>query len=139
MSSQFPVDMKLAEMSPFKKKIESLFKENYRSVNVLTVISKNFERVLADKLMIHFDNLLSVHLSAYRKGYSYQHAILQLTEYWRKALGEGQNVGTIAMDLSEAFDKMPHALLIAKLHAYNISPTACNFIISYLKKSITKS
>ena len=32
------------------------------------------------------------------------------------------------MDLSKAFDKMPHALLIAKLHAYNVSPVACNFL-----------
>ena len=135
MSSQFPVDMKLAEISPVFKKIESLFKENYRSVNV---ISKIFERVLADQLMIHFDNLLSVHLSANRKGYCCQHAILQSTEYWRRALDEGQNVGTIAMDLSKAFDKMPHALLIAKLHAYNVSPAACNFIISYLKNRLQR-
>ena len=102
---------------------ESLFKEI-------------FERVLADQLMIHFDNLLSVHLYAYREGYSCQHAILQLTGYWRRALDEGQNVGTIAMDLSKAFDKMPHTLLIAKLQAYNVSPAACNFIISYLKNRL---
>ena len=107
-------------------------------MNVLKVTSKFFERVLADQLMFHFDNLLSVHLSAYRKGYSCQHAILQLTEYWRRALDEGRNVGTIAMDLSKAFDKMPHALLIAKLHAYNVSPAACNFIISYLKNRLQR-
>ena len=40
------------------------------------------------------------------------------------------------MDLSKAFDKMPHALLIAKLHAYNVSPAACNFVISYLKNRL---
>ena len=68
-------------------------------------MSRLFERILADQLMIHFDNLLSVHLSAYRKGYSYQHTILQLTEYWRRALDEGQNVGTIAMDLSKGLIK----------------------------------
>ena len=134
MFSHFPVDMKLAEISPVFKKIESLCKENYRSVDILTVTSKIFERIMADQLMSYFDNLLSTHLSAYRKGYSCQHAILQFTEYWRKALDEGQNVGTVAMDLSKAFDKMPHALLIAKLHAHNVSPAACNLIISYLKK-----
>ena len=92
---------------------------------------------MADQLMPYFDNLLSTHLSAYRKGYSCQHAILQLTEYWRKALDEGQNVGTVAMDLSKAFDKMSHALLIAKLHAYNVSPAACN-LISYLKNRLQR-
>ena len=138
MFSHFPVDMKLAEISPVFKKIESLCEENYRSVNILTVISKILERIMADQLMSYFDNLLTTHLSAYRKGYSWQHAILQLTEYWRKALDEGQNVGTVAMDLSKAFDKMPRALLIATLHAYNVSPTACYLIISYLKNRLQR-
>ena len=37
------------------------------------------------------------------------------------------------MDLSKAFDKMPHGLLIAKLHAYGLSYGACTIMISYLK------
>ena len=37
------------------------------------------------------------------------------------------------MDLSKAFDCMPHGVLIAKLHAYGVSPTACNLMISYLQ------
>ena len=37
------------------------------------------------------------------------------------------------MDLSKAFDRMPHGLLIAKLHAYGLSDDACTMVISYLK------
>ena len=37
------------------------------------------------------------------------------------------------MDLSRAFDCMPHGLLVAKLHAYGVSPKACVFISDYLK------
>ena len=37
------------------------------------------------------------------------------------------------MDLSKAFDRMPHGLLIAKLHAYGLSMNACQLIVSYLK------
>ena len=70
MSSQFPVDKKLAQKSPVFKEIESLFKENFRSVNVLTVTSKIFELILADQLIAHSDKLLSLHLSAHRKGYN---------------------------------------------------------------------
>ena len=40
MFSHFPVDMKLAEISPVFKKIKSLWKENYRYVNILKVTSK---------------------------------------------------------------------------------------------------
>ena len=37
------------------------------------------------------------------------------------------------MDISKAFDRMPHSLLIAKLHAYGMSDVACNMVINYLK------
>ena len=127
--------MKLAEISPiYKKKDDNLRKENYRSVNLLNImISKVFERILADQLIAYFENLLSSSLSAYRKGYNCQHVILRLTEYWRQALDEGRFVGTVTMDLSKAFDRMPHGLLIAKLHAYGLSMNACQLIVNYLK------
>ena len=125
--------MKLAEISPIYKEDDNLRKENYRSVNLLIMISKVFERILADQLIAYFENLLSSSLSAYRKGYNCQYVILRLTEYWRQALDEGRFVGTVEMDLSKAFDRMPHGLLIAKLHAYGLSMNACQLIVNYLK------
>ena len=44
-----------------------------------------------------------------------------LTENWKKALDEKFFVGAVLMDLSKAFDCIPHDLLIAKLHAYGFS------------------
>ena len=130
--SIFPTDMKLAEISPMFKKNDNLDKENYRSVNILTTMSKVFEYILSDQMKMFFSNILNPSLSAYRKGYSCQHVILQLTEYWREALDNNDYVGTMAMDLSKAFDSMPHGLLIAKLRAYGMSKNACNMIVSYL-------
>ena len=128
----FPSDMKLSEISPVFKKNDSLSKENYRSVNILTVISKVFERIISDQLIKYFTAILSDRLSAYRKGYSCQHVILHLTEFWRSALDENKYVGTISTDLSKAFDRMPHGLLMSKLHAYGLSPCACRLLMSYL-------
>ena len=88
---------------------------------------------MADQIIEYFQSILSTYLSAYRKGYNCQHVVLQLTEFWRKSLDDNKYVGTVAMDLSKAFDTMPHALLIAKLHAYGLTNSACNVIISYLK------
>ena len=48
-------------------------------------------------------------------------------------LDKGSTVGTVVMNLSKAFDKMPHALLIAKLHTYGLSEDACDPIINYLR------
>ena len=58
--------MKLAEISPIYKKDDNLRKENYRSVNLLIMISKVLERILTDQLIAYFENLLSSSLSAYR-------------------------------------------------------------------------
>ena len=38
------------------------------------------------------------------------------------------------MDLSKAFDCIPHDLLVAKLHAYGLSEDTVTFIYSYLKR-----
>ena len=73
--------MKLAEIGPIYKKDDNLRKENYRFVNLLIMISKVFQRILAAQLIAYFENLLSSSLSAYHKGYNCQHVILRLTEY----------------------------------------------------------
>ena len=36
------------------------------------------------------------------------------------------------MDLSKAFDCLPHDLILAKLSAYGLSANACDFLNSYL-------
>ena len=45
------------------------------------------------------------------KGYSCQHIILELIEYWREAFNSNDYVGRTAMDISNDFDNMPHGLL----------------------------
>ena len=131
-ASFFPSEMKLAEINPIFKRKDNVCKKNYRSINLLTTASKLFENIMSDQMTEYFSDLLSSTLSAYRKGYSCQHVIQRLTEYWCQALDNGSAVGTVAMDLLRAFDKMPHALLIAKLNAYGLSEHACNMIISWI-------
>ena len=52
----------------------------------------------------------------------------------RQKSGDNKNfVGTVLLDLSKAFDWIPHDLLTAKLHAYGLSEDAVTFVDSYLK------
>ena len=58
-SSVFPSDMKCSEINPIFKKGDSMSKNNYRSVNLLPVVSKIFERIMSDQLVDYFSNVLS--------------------------------------------------------------------------------
>ena len=64
--------------------------------------------------------------------YGCQTALLKLIEDWKKALDENKFVAAILMDLSKAFDCLPHKLLINKLDAYGVSESALKLIKNYL-------
>ena len=53
-------------------------------------------------------------------------------EDWKKDLDKQQYVGAVLMDLSKAFDCLPHDLILAKLSANGLSANACDFLNSYL-------
>ena len=105
-----------------------------------------FERILGEQInpyiynklsvwqicVIYIYNKLSENLCGFRKGYSTQHALLNLIENWRKHLEIKETIGVIVCDLSKAFDTLPHDLLIAKLEAYGIGQHSLKLICDYL-------
>ena len=129
---RFPDKLKLAEISALFKKIDRLCKENYRPVSILTALSKVFERSHSNQLSPYFGEIFSKFLSGFRKGYSCQTTLLRMIEDWKNSLDNGNIVGTIAIDLSKAFDSLPHGLLVAKLFAYGVALPACKLLCSYL-------
>ena len=130
-TSCFPTELKTAQVIPVYKKKDPLDKANYRPVSILPALSKIFERILADQMMEFFNDIFSPSLSAFRKGISCQSILLKMMEDWRKALDDRKYVGAVLMDLSKAFDCMPHNLLLAKLQAYGLSNEAITLMRSY--------
>jgi len=128
----FPEDMKISNITPLYKKKDRLCKENYRPVNILTALSKIFERILYDQQYTYFKDKFHKLISGFRKGHSCSSMLLKLTEDIRKALDQGYCMGLIAMDLTKAFNVIPIGLFIAKIKAYGYSDSACKLMLSYL-------
>ena len=66
----------------------------------------------------HFIHILDDLRYGYRKGYNRQVLLTKCMEDWKAALDHRDIVGFIFMDLSKAFDCIPHYLLVAKVRAY---------------------
>ena len=117
-SGEFPDCLKQANVSPIFKKDDPLDKENYRPVSILPLLSKVYEKLLYNRLSDYVENIFNVILCGFRKAHSTQHALFKLLQSWQKELDEKGMVATVLMDLSKAYDCIPHDLLIAKLNAY---------------------
>ena len=128
----FPDKLKLADIYPIHKKDDRNTAKNFRPVSVLPYVSKLYERILKEQIQSSIDSLLSAKLCGYRKGFSAQHALISMTEKWRKILDQKGFAGSILMDLSKAFDCLDHELLIAKLSAYGFDKNTLKSIQSYL-------
>ena len=105
---------------------------DFRPISILPAISKLFEKVLANQLSAHFETIFCNLLYGFRKRHSTQQALLQLLRLWQKSLDEGEIVGTILMDLSMAFDFLPHDLIIAKCAAYGVDFKSLGLLRNYL-------
>jgi hypothetical protein len=128
----FPNDLKLAEITSIFKKNDKLNKVNYRPISILIIMSKVYEKIFCTRINNYFRSIFTPYLSAYRPGCNCEQVLLKFINIWKKALDDNIFFGAVMMDLSKAFDCLPHCLLIAKLNAYGFSESSCLLLASYL-------
>ena len=62
----------------------------------------------------------------------YSTCLFKLLQRWQNELDSSGLVGTILMDLSKAYDCLPHDLIIAKFEAYGFSISSFSLLLDYL-------
>ena len=132
LNGKFPEELKLADVIPIFKKLDPFDKANYRPISLLPSLSKVYEKLMYKQLNTFFMKKLSPLLCGFRSGNGTQHALLKLLHKWQLCLDKSGVVGTILMDLSKAFDCLPHDLILAKLQAYGVNYESLELIRSYL-------
>ncbi len=132
-----PSDFKKALVKPLLKK-PSLDKEilkNYRPVSNLPYISKVLERIVAERLEVHFtsNDLYDNLQSAYRRSHSTETALLRVQTDLLEALDRGSSAVLILLDLSAAFDTLDHSILLERLErSFGVTACALDWLRSYL-------
>jgi len=121
-----PNELKLSRITPLLKKGKLKSEINsYRSISVQPNIYRIFEGILLSKLnpFVFLNNLMPKQQYSYKRGIniSNQHIDLQNVIYNNLNDKRVKCVDIIFLDLSSAFDLVPHDMLLLKLNSMGIS------------------
>src|SRR5699024_2995029 len=106
--------------------------DNYSPVSVLPILSKIFERIILNQMLpyLNQNSLLAPQQFGFRKSCSTASAINSFVENIIESFEQREFYGTVALDLSKAFDCVPHNILLRKLYFH---PSSVRLIMSYLQ------
>lgn len=133
-SSYFPVLWKQAQVVPLPKvKMPSEYGQ-LRSISILPTFSKLLERTM-EKQITHFlnvNNILPLKQSGFRRGYSCESALADITDDVFRAYDKGDITLLVLLDFSKAFDTISHEILLAILRYIGFSDSSLHLLASYL-------
>ena len=114
--------MKLAEVIPLYKGKERFLSTNYRPILLLITLSKLLEKIVYKRTYEFLNSSGQIFDSQYgfRAQHSCEHAIQELVGNVLKGFENKSFTLSIFLDLSKAFDTIPHNVLFVKLEKYGI-------------------
>ena len=136
LTSTYPDQWKLANVTPIFKKGDKQLIKNYRPISLLPICSKIFEKIISKKLYsyLNANNLLTKNQSGFRPGDSTRNQLLYFVNEIHQAFENPKSleVRAVFLDISKAFDKVWHDGFIFKLKQNGVSGSLLMFFQNYL-------
>ena len=133
--SCFPDCLKVSSVLPvFKNVGESSTAKNYCPVSLLSVVSKVFEKLVNNRIVDHLEKcgLFSDFQYGFGPSQSTADLLTVVSDRIARAFNRSGATRAVALDISEAFDRVWHAGLLHKLKSYGISGQIFSLISSFL-------
>lgn len=120
---------------PIYKKGSKAKAENYRPVSLTSHLIKMFERIIRVRLVkfIEENNLITKEQYGFRSGRSCMSQLLHHYENLINILEESGNADVLYLDMSKAFDKVDHQILLRKLKAFGIEGKVHQWLTAFLQ------
>ena len=106
--------------------------ENYRPVSLLLIVPKVFERCVLNSIKDHLYQVISRKQHGFCTGRSCVTNLLEALDHIGSLLDCGDQVYTIYLDMSKAFDKVTHRQLLHKLIQAGFGGNPLNWFCTYL-------
>ena len=122
------------KMLPLYKSGEKSAVKNNHPISLTSVVSKVMERIIRQHLYDHLstNHLVSDVQHGFCPGRSCESQLLDTVHVWNKSMEDRKLVYVLFLDISKAFDKVPHAYLLEKLKMVGIDGGLLSWIRDYL-------
>lgn len=129
----YPDKWKTSFISPIFKTGDNTNVENYRPISILSAVAKIYDKIIYLHLREITAQLITECQHGFCTGKSTLTNLMEFTDYITNNMMQGGQVDTVFMDLSKAFDKICHSILLRKLVQLQINGRLVKLIQSYLE------
>jgi hypothetical protein len=131
-SGVIPRDWRDANVVPVFKKGPKDCVSNYRPISLLCVVSKIMERCIYNHVFAAVEPHIHPLQHGFVKGRSCATQLLNVYNRVGATLDQGDQTDIVFLDISKAFDSVPHDIIVHKLKMYGFNGNLLKWIESYL-------
>lgn len=113
---------------------------SYRPISIIPVLARAWEKIAAEQLYEYCKrkSVIPPEQLEFRRRSSCENTLVTALDDWVGSIDAGKMVGALLIDLSKAFDCMPHQLLVQELAGSGCGTQAQQWFRSYLSERMQR-